>query len=103
MHFLAKNCAVCGEKVSTLLAKNCALYFTVYNTSGIDKYKGQDIGIIGTFYKRGEEYKLIAAYLGAEVNTKEDLRPKERRVSYNKKSFLITTYKEPLLQEIQIS
>lgn len=72
------------------------------NTSGIDKYKGENLCIVGTFYKRGEEYKLIAAYLGADVNRSEDENPKFRRVEYDNKSFLITTYKEPLLQEIQL-
>ena len=72
------------------------------NTSGIDKYKGKNLCIVGTFYKRGEEYKLIAAYLGADVNNKEDVNPRPRRVNYGNKNFIITTYKEPLLQELQL-
>lgn len=36
------------------------------------------------------------------MNQKEDKAPKFRRVNYKGSSFLITTYKEPLLQEVQL-
>lgn len=72
------------------------------NGTGIDKLKGRDLAVIGTLYSVDENYKLIACYFGADVNQKEDKAPKFRRVNYKGSSFLITTYKEPLLQEIQL-
>lgn len=73
------------------------------NTMGIDKLKGKDIAIIGTFYKIESEYKLIAAYLGADVNNKEDKTPKYRNVEFNNAKFRITTYKDELLREVQLT
>ena len=72
------------------------------NTMGINEYKGKNIGIVGTFYKIEPAYKLIACYLGANVNLDVDKNPRPRRVKYKNRSFLITTYAEPLLQEIQL-
>lgn len=72
------------------------------NTMGINEYKGKNIGIIGTFYKIEPAYKLIACYLGANVNQEVDKNPRPRRVTYKNRNFLITTYAEPLLQEIQL-
>lgn len=72
------------------------------NGTGIDKLKGRDLAVIGTPYSVDENYKLIACHLGADVNQKEDKAPKFRRVNYKGSSFLITTYKEPLLQEVQL-
>lgn len=72
------------------------------NATGINSLKGKDIGIIGTFYKIQSEYKLVAFYLGADVNDPVDKNPKPRRIKYKNRSFLITTYKEPLLQELHM-
>lgn len=72
------------------------------NTTGINSLSGQDIGIVGTPYKVEEGYKLIACYLGSEVNSKEDEHPRLRRVDYKNTNFVIVTYKEPLLREIQL-
>lgn len=72
------------------------------NTMGINQYKGKNIGIVGTFYKIEPAYKLIVCYLGANVNREIDKNPRPRRVEYKNRSFLITTYAEPLLQEIQL-
>lgn len=72
------------------------------NSTGVNTLEGKTIGIIGTPYKAPETYKLIACYLGANVNQEIDERPKIRRVSYKKWSFLITTYEDPLLREIQL-
>ena len=72
------------------------------NTMGINEYKGKNIGIVGTFYKIEPAYKLVACYLGANVNQEADKNPRPRRVNYKGRSFLITTYAEPLLQEIQL-
>ena len=72
------------------------------NTMGINEYKGKNIGIVGTFYKIEPAYKRIACYLGANVNQEADKNPRPRRVKYKGRSFLITTYAEPLLQEIQL-
>lgn len=66
------------------------------------KLKGRNLAVIGTPYSVDENYKLIACYLGADMNQKEDKAPKFRRVSYKGSSFPITTYKEPLLQEVQL-
>ncbi len=72
------------------------------NSTGIDKIKGKDLAVIGTPYSVDENYKLIACCLGADVNQKEDKKPKFRRVNYKGCSFLVTTYKDPLLQEVQL-
>ena len=58
--------------------------------------------VVGTPYKVEEAYKLVACYLGADVNREADRYPRPRRVSYNGYSFLITTYDEPLLRELQL-
>ena len=72
------------------------------NTIGMNCLSGQDIGIVGTPYMIESAYKLIACYLGANVNNKNDKKPKPRRVNYKGASFIITTYEEPLLQEFQL-
>ena len=72
------------------------------NSTGLNSLKGKDLAVIGTPYSVDENYKLIACYLGADVNQKEDRRPTYRRVDYKGCSFLITTYKNPLLQEVQL-
>jgi len=72
------------------------------NSTGINALKGQDILIIGTFYKRDFTYKLAACYLGADVNSDKDKNPRPRRVNYNGRSFIFTTYEDPLLQEFQL-
>ena len=72
------------------------------NAIGVNSLEGRSIGIVGTPFKAEEAYKLIACYLGADVNRKEDKRPRPRRVTYKKCSFLLTTYQEPLLREIQM-
>ncbi|MCD8110512.1 MAG: hypothetical protein LUE14_10520 [Clostridiales bacterium] len=72
------------------------------NLTGINDLQGKDIGIIGTPYKTEEAYKLIACYLGADVNQQEDQRPRYRRVEYKGCSFIITTYQDELLREINL-
>lgn len=72
------------------------------NTTGINALSGCDLGIVGTPYKVEEAYKLIACYLGANVNQEQDKSPKWRRITYKNTSFLLTTYQDPLLQEIQL-
>lgn len=72
------------------------------NTIGMNCLSGQDIGIVGTPYMIESAYKLIACYLGANVNNKNDKNPRPRRVNYKGASFIITTYEEPLLQEFQL-
>lgn len=49
-----------------------------------------------------EYYKLIACYIGAEVNQEGDKRPSLRRVEYKGNSFLITTYKDKILRKVQL-
>lgn len=72
------------------------------NSSGINSLSGKDLGIIGTPYKAEQAYKLIACYLGADVNNQDDIRPRVRRIKYAGASFLITTYKNELLREVQL-
>lgn len=72
------------------------------NTTGINALSGRDLGIVGTPYKVEEAYKLVACYLGADVNQKQDETPKWRRVTYKNFSFLLTTYHDPLLREVQL-
>lgn len=72
------------------------------NSTGLNLLEGKDLVIIGTPYSIQEAYKLVACYLGADVNQKIDRQPKIRRVTYNHCSFIITTYNEPLLREIQL-
>ena len=72
------------------------------NSTGLNKLSGRDLAVIGTPYRVEEYYKLIACYLGEEVNRKEDRRPVFRRVEYKGSSFLITTYKAPILREVQL-
>lgn len=73
------------------------------NSTGRNDLSGKDIAIVGTFYKIESEYKLVANYLGADVNTKADQKPIRRRVDYKGRNFLITTYNNPLLREVQLS
>lgn len=72
------------------------------NSTGINGLSGKDLAIVGTPYSVDENYKLIACYLGADVNKKEDKRPSWRRVDYKNDSFLITTYADKILREVQL-
>ncbi len=72
------------------------------NSTGINCLSGHDLVIIGTPYKVEEYYKLIACYLGADVNGEGDKRPALRRVEYKGNKFLITAYKNPILLEVQL-
>ena len=72
------------------------------NSTGLNELEGHDLAVIGTPYRVEEYYKLIACYLGAEVNKEGDKRPSQRRAEYKGNSFLITTYKDKLLREVQL-
>ena len=72
------------------------------NSTGINLLAGKDLAVIGTPYKVEEYYKLIACYLGGDVNREGDKRMSLRRVKYKGRSFLITAYKTPVLQEVQL-
>jgi len=71
------------------------------NSTGLNTLGGEDLVIIGTPYSIPESYKLAACWLGADVNVDVDKAPKIRRVDYKNANFLLTTYSEPLLREIQ--
>lgn len=71
------------------------------NASGINELEGKDLVIVGTPFSIPESYKLAACWLGADVNKSIDKDPKLRRVDYKNSNFLLTTYSEPLLREIQ--
>lgn len=72
------------------------------NQAGADKLKGKNLVIIGTPYTVEDRYKLVAHYLGVDVNRKADFRPHRKRIEYNGYSFLHTTYENGLLREIQV-
>ncbi len=72
------------------------------NEMGINYFKGKDIAVIGTYYLREEEYKLPACFLGADINNKTDISPRPRRVEHGGKSFVFTTYSDPILQKLQL-
>ena len=72
------------------------------NSTGLNGLEGHDLAVIGTPYRVEEYYKLIACYLGAEVNKEGDKRPSQRRAEYKGNSFLITTYKDKVLREVQM-
>lgn len=72
------------------------------NSTGLNGLEGCDLAVIGTPYRVEEYYKLIACYLGADVNREGDKRPSLRRAKYKGNSFLVTTYKEPLLRSVQL-
>lgn len=72
------------------------------NSTGINSLEGKDLAVIGTPYKVEEYYKLIGCYLGADVNCEGDKRVALRRVKYKGKRFLITSFKNSLLREIQL-
>lgn len=72
------------------------------NTTGINSLSGKDLAVVGTPYKVEEAYKLVAAYLGADVNQEIDANPRPRRVEYNGYSFCITTYHDEFLREVQL-
>lgn len=72
------------------------------NQEGSDKLKGENLVIIGTPYTVEDRYKLVAHYLGVDVNWKADFRPHRKRIEYNGYDFLHTTYENGLLREIQV-
>ena len=72
------------------------------NSTGVNSLSGKDLAIIGTPYSVDENFKLIASFLGADVNKKHDKRPRWRRVDYKNDNFLITTYADEILREVQL-
>lgn len=72
------------------------------NSTGVNSLSGKALVIIGTPYSVDENYKLIASFLGADVNKKQDKRPSWRRGNYKNDSFLITTYADKILREVQL-
>lgn len=72
------------------------------NSTGVNNLAGKDLGIVGTPFKNDQAYKLIACYLGADINNECDVKPRPRRVQYKGKSFIITTYSDSLLRELQL-
>ncbi|MCD8117943.1 MAG: DEAD/DEAH box helicase family protein [Lachnospiraceae bacterium] len=72
------------------------------NVAGIDALKGVNMAVVGTPYEKEFFYKLIACYLGADVNTKEDKRPRLRRITYKGDEFLMVTYLDEKLREVQL-
>ena len=72
------------------------------NSTGLNGLEGHNLAVIGTPYRVEEYYKLIACYLGTDVNQEGDKRPSLRRIEYKGNSFLITTYKDKVLREVQM-
>lgn len=90
------------KKFQNSFAKGNILPLHFGNATGINAYKGQDLAIIGTPFNIDVSYKLVACHLGADVNRPEDKRPRVRRVEYNGYSFLLVTYADELLREVQM-
>lgn len=72
------------------------------NTMGVDELAGRNIAVIGTPFNHPDGDKLIATYLGANVNSRADQAPVRRRIEYGGYSFVLPVYKDPLLREIQL-
>jgi hypothetical protein len=68
-------------------------------TEGCDFYKGQNICIIGTPHYPQWVYKLIAATVGIEHDSEDELRPQE--VTHNSYRFRLMTYKDEVLRAVQ--
>ena len=72
------------------------------NAAGINDLEGSNLAVVGTPYDVDYAYKLIAYYLGADVNTKVDERPRWRRVTYKGDNFMMVTYNDEKLREVQL-
>lgn len=71
------------------------------NSAGTNIYNGKNGLIVGTPHLKEESYKLIACYLGENVN-KEDCEIRRREVLYNGFKFNIMSYSNEVLREIQL-
>ena len=71
------------------------------NSAGTDIYKGKNGVIIGTPHLNEESYKLIACYLGVDMD-RADCQIKRRKVRYNGFEFSLMSYEEPILRRIQL-
>jgi len=70
---------------------NCILHFGA--TTGIDKYRGMDIDVVGTPHFPEDVIKFYASVLGVEF-TEEDFNYKNREVEYNGFRFTFYTCSE---------
>ena len=72
------------------------------NTMGIDSMAGKDLAVVGTPFNHPDGDKLVAVWLGADVNSRANRTPARRRIEYAGRSFVIPTYKDSILREIQL-
>lgn len=77
-------------------ANNCIIHYG--NTEGCDYMKGEDIVVIGTPHYNEMVYRLFAAHLGENVNTKMRFMEVEDECY----KYWLHTYEEPFLQRIQL-
>ena len=77
-------------------ANNCMIHYG--NTEGCDYMKGEDIVVVGTPHYNEMVYKLFAAHLGINVNTKM----KFSEVEDDGFKYWLHTYEEPHLRKIQL-
>ena len=69
------------------------------NCSGIDRYKNKNGIIVGTPHMREEDYKLMATYLGENVNGD---RIKRRMITHKGFRFCMMSYSNDRLRRIQL-
>ena len=89
---------LCTEE-SKLIATQ---YVTCFQATGLCPENAIGTYADGTPYKIDAAYKLIACYLGANVNNKKDDKPRPRRVEYKGYNFYITSYSDEVLREVQL-
>lgn len=77
-------------------ANNCMIHYG--NTEGCDYMKGEDIVVVGTPHYNEMVYKLFAAHLGINVNTKMKFLEVEDECY----KYWLHTYEEPHLRKIQL-
>lgn len=70
------------------------------NAMGVNCLEGKDILIIGTPFKNEKCYKLLATVLGEKITSKDVSRM--RNIYYKGYTFQIMTYKNDMLQKIQL-
>ena len=71
------------------------------NSAGVDFLKGKDGMIIGTPHLDESCYKLVGCYLNISVNS-EECKLRRQKVRYNGYEFMMMTYEEKNLRELQL-
>lgn len=87
---------ICFKEYEKQFGKN-GMHFG--NVTGIDKYKGKNGLIIGTPHLTESCYKLIACYMGIQV---EKLEIRKRKVEFKGYSFFLMSYENEVLRNLQL-